>query len=270
MVAAIPVAKPAATPIEKVVHKNTYIKIDCGTNLNGTTGPWVLGLPDVYKIANVHFGSTYDETNPDKKDWFDLVTGQTDTHYGLSKIILIPKYAGNLTNTSKLLIKVDNFTSNVTSTKNGFFSVDSYPIDDADPTNPTAIQTAEIPIYIDNSLTRYDLRNFIDFRSYIQNTAVVATTAAAATINPEDNLTIFKKGGAGEQFVVSPESNFIYDVEFYLPRIDIFLINRDGSLDVKQGIPSLRPQSPAINKTGMPIAEILVPPYPSLTFKEAE
>jgi hypothetical protein len=270
IVGAIKVAKPSATPIEKVVRKNTYIKIDCGTNVNGFVGPWTLGLPDVYKIANVHFGSTYDETNPDKKEWFDLVTGQTDTQYGLSKLVLIPRYAGNLTGSSKLLIKLNHFTANVTSTKNGFFSVDSYPIDDANPTNSSAIQTAEIPIYIDNSLSRYDLRNHVDFRSYINATATVATTAASATINPANNETVFQKGGAGAQFVVSPESNFTYDVEFYLPRIDTFLINRDGSLDVKQGIPSLRPQSPAINKTGMPIAEILVPPYPSLTFKEAE
>ena len=62
----------------------------------------------------------------------------------------------------------------------------------------------------------------------------------------------------------------IYDVEFYLPRYDLFLINKDGDLDVKQGIPSLQPRRPAINKSGMQIAEIFVPPYPSLTFKEAE
>jgi hypothetical protein len=270
MIGVIPVSKPNARPIEKVVHKNTYIKIDCATNSGGTTGPWNLGLPDVYQIANVHFGASYSESNPDKSDWFDLITGQTDTHYGLSKLALIPKYNGNLTNTSKLLIKVNNFTANITSSKNGFFSVESYPIDDANPTNSNAIQTAEIPVYVDNTLTRYDLRNYVDFRFYMANTATVASTIGDATIDPIDNTTTFKKGNAGEQFAVAPGENFIYDVEFYLPRIDLFIINKDGSLDVKQGIPSTRPQVPALNKTGLTVAEIFVPPYPSLTFKEAE
>jgi hypothetical protein len=66
------------------------------------------------------------------------------------------------------------------------------------------------------------------------------------------------------------EENVVYDVTFYMPRSDILMITRDGSLDIKLGLPALKPQLPTINKTGMPIAQIYVPPYPSLTFKEAE
>ena len=271
MYAQIPTARVTAIPIEKVVHKNTYIKINCATHWNGSTGPWVLGLPDVYKIANVHFGSTYDEANPDHKEWFSLDTGQTDSHYGLSQLVVTPQGIKNMSGTTKLLIKLNHFTANITSAKTGFFSVESYPINDADPTNPNYIQTAEVPIYYDTSQTGYDLRNHIDFRFYLQNTAVVATTTESAyPVNPPNNYTFFKKGNTGEQIVAAPGENFVYDVDFYLPRYDTFLINRDGSLDVKEGIPSLRPQRPAINKTGMPIADIYVPPYPSLTFKEAE
>jgi hypothetical protein len=270
MYAQIPASRTAANPIQKVVHKNSYVKIDCSTHWNGKNGPWVLGLPDVYKIANVHFGSTYSEDNPDYKEWFNLDTGQTDTHYGLSQLVISPKYAVNMTNTTKLLVKLNHFTANITATKAGFFSVDSYPINDDDPTNPNYIQTAEVPIYYDNSLNGHDLRNNIDCRFFLQNTAVIATTIEAAAINPANNYTVFQKGNAGEQIVAAAGENITYDVEFYLGRYDAFIINRDGSLDVKEGIPSIRPQKPAINKSGMPIAEIYVPPYPSLTFKEAE
>lgn len=266
----ITVSRNPATPIKKIVNKNVYVKIDCGTHPNGTNGPWCLGFPDVYKVSNVHFGSTYSTSNPDKGDWFDLVTGQTDTHYGMSQLVIIPKYKSNLTNTSKLLVKLNHFTPQYSSSQFGFFSIDSYPIDDANTANTSAIQTAEIPIYIDNSLVQYDLRNHIDFRFVVANTATSTTSEASATINPTVNITSFNKGGSGQQFIAEPGTNFTYDVEYYLPRADIFIINKDGSLDVKQGIPSLRPQLPAINKTGLPIAEILVPPYPSLTFKEAE
>jgi hypothetical protein len=117
---------------------------------------------------------------------------------------------------------------------------------------------------------RYDLRNHIDFRFVVANTATSTTSEGSATINPADNITIFKKGEAGSQFVAEPGTNFTYDIEFYLPRLDVLLINKDGSLDVKQGIPSIRPRLPSINKTGLPIAEIAVSPYPSLTFTEAE
>ena len=271
MYAQIPASRVTANPIQKVVHKNTYVKIDCETHPNGRLGPWNLGLPDVYKIANVHFGSTYSESNPDYKEWFNLDTGQTDSHYGLAQLFVTPKYAGNMSDTAKLLIKLNHFTANITATKAGFFSIESYPINDDDPENPNYIQTAEVPIYYDAGLSPYDLRNSIDCRFYLANTAVVAKTIAEAyPENPANNYNVFQKGNPGEQIVAGIGENIMYDVEFYLPRYDTFIINRDGSLEVKEGIPSLKPQRPALNKTGMPIAEIYVPPYPSLTFKEAE
>lgn len=270
MYAQIPAARTAATPIQKVVHKNTYVKIDCATHWNGVNGPWNLGLPDVYKIANVHFGSTYSEDNPDYKEWFNLDTGQTDSHYGLSQLVVSPRYAQNIAAGTKLLVKLNHFEANITATKAGFFSVESYPINDDNPTNANYIATAEVPLYYDNSQAGYDLRNHIDCRFYLANTAVAATTIEAANTNPANNFSTFKKGNPGEQIVAAIGENITYDVEFYLPRYDTFIITRDGTLDVKEGTPSLRPQKPAINKSGMPIAEIYVPPYPSLTFKEAE
>ena len=266
----IQVSKNQASAITKQVNKGRYVKIDCGTHPNGSRGPWALGFPDVYNVSNVFFGSTYSTSNPDKESWFDLLTGQTDSHYGISYLVLNPKYASNLTNTSKLLVKLDHFVPQYSSSNFGFFSVDSYPIDDSDPTNVNAIQTAQIPVYVDNGLMRYDLRNHIDFRFVVANTATSTTSEGSATINPLDNVATFNKGAAGSQFAAEPGTNFTYDVDFYLPRLDVFIINKDGSLDVKQGIPDIRPRLPSINKTGLPIAEIMVPPYPSLTFTEAE
>jgi len=271
VIAAVPATKSYSQGIQKVVNKNTYVKIDCSNHTNTTRGPWTLGLPDVYKIANVHFGTTYSESNPDKKDWFYLNNGQTDSYYGLSQLVLNPKYTGSLSSSSKLLIKLDHFTANITATKSGFFSVDSYPIDDTD-NAPTAstIKTAEVPVYVDTSLVAHDLRNNIDFRFFMANTANVASSISNATINPPANEKTFVKGSAGQQVVPLTEENLTYDVTFYMPRSDTLMITKDGDLDVKLGLPALKPQLPTINKTGMPIANIYVPPYPSLTFKEAE
>ncbi|CAB5221291.1 Domain of unknown function DUF4815 [uncultured Caudovirales phage] len=268
--AQIPVKRVNAQPIPKVVNKDRYVEIDCGTHPAGTTGPWCLGIPDVYNVANVFFGATYSETNADRSDWFYLDNGQTGAYYGLSYLKLLPKYTGVLSNSSKLLVKFDHFEAAATSTKMGFFDINSYPIDDVNLANTAAIQTAEIPLFTDITGTLYDLRNQIDFRAVMSSTANSATVIANATENPANNSTTFNLGGVGAQFVADTGSNFTYDVEYYLPRKDILTINKDGALVVKLGLPSLTPQTPVINKTGLALAELYVPPYPSLTFTEAE
>jgi hypothetical protein len=271
MIGLIPVSRNNSTGIGKDVHKNTYVKIDCSNHPNGAIGPWCLGLPDVYSIANVHFGSTYSESNVDKKNWFELDNGQTDAYYGLAKLSFNPAYVGSLTSQSKLLIKLNHFTANITSTKSGFFTVGSYPIDDNSTANiNTTIKTPEVPTYTDNSLKTYDLRNAIDMRFFMANTANVAASIATATTNPILNPNTFVKGSSTTQVVPLTEENVIYDVEYYMPRIDTLVITKDGNLDIKFGEPSLKPRTPTINKTGMPIADIFIPPYPSLTFREAE
>ena len=246
--AQIPVSRNPASPVKKDVHKGVFVKIDCATNPGSVNGPWCLGLPDVYKVTNVYFGSTYSQSNPDKSEWFELAPGQTDTHYGLSYLVLNPKYKGNLTVSSKLLVELCHFSPNITSSQAGFMSIDSYPIDDANTANTMAIQTAEIPVYVDQSQNRYDLRNMIDFRYYIAPTAVSTNNPASATINPATNINTFytPTGTLG----VAPDTEFTYDVEFYMPRRDALLISKDGTLNVKMGEPSLAPKRPAINKAG--------------------
>lgn len=267
MNAQIPVTRTTAQPIPKVVRKNTFVKIDCSTG--GTTGPWGLGHADVYKVANVHVGSTYADTNTDRSDWFELDSGQQDNMYNIAKLKLKPQYNGVLTSASRLLVKMHHFTPNSTSSAALFYSEESYPIDDANTANNSAIVTAEIPVYKNDKGIYYDLRNCIDFRPMASNTAVLATTAAAATINPVANAGSFYST-SGAPVAVEPDSNFSYNVEYYLPRKDVLLINSDGTLNVKRGDPAIDPKLPAINKSGLKIAEITVPPYPSLTFKEAE
>ena len=264
----IPVTRNTAQPIGKVVMKNQYVKIDCSTS--NLTGPWSLGISDVYKIANVFVGTTYSESNPDYGSWFILNNGQQPDTYYNSTMYLDPQYNGNLTNTSKLLVKFHCFTANITTTQAGFFSVDSYPIDDAAPsTDPNAIATAEIPVFTDTLGNKYDLRNYIDFRNIMANTALVTNVISSATINPVAGNTVFFTGG-GNQKVFDPGSVFNYNATYYLPRKDYVVIDKNSNLQVKLGQPSNKPQFPALNKSGLVIAEVLVPPYPSLTFKEAE
>ena len=264
----IPLYRSAANPIQKVVNKNQYVKINCATNSGGTTGPWSLGVSDVFAIANVYVGTTYSDTNPNYANWFTLDTGQRDGFYGNARLSILPQYRNNLTSSSRLLISYNCFTSNVTSTQAGFYSVDSYPIDDLNPsTNNFAIATAQIPIYTDSSHSQHDLRNSIDMRPVMANTALITNVASFATENPGFNTSTFLNGN---NVTVEIDHQFTFNATYYLPRIDSLLITKTGLLVVKKGQPSLNPQPPAINKTGLQIAQIYVPPYPSLTYSEAQ
>jgi hypothetical protein len=266
--AQIPKYRSSAQPIQKVIKKDVFVSINCASHNATTTGPWCLGLPDVLKIKNVYVGSNFSTTNPDRTEWFTLDNGQTDSMYGLSFLKLNPKYYGGLTSASRLLVKLDHFTSNVTSTKAGFYSIDSYPINDSNTASSNSIATAQIPIYTSPSAIQHDLRNYIDFRPIMSNTAVSTNVASSATINPANNSNVFVTA-AGATLAIEPDSVFQYNVTHYLPRIDALVINKNNTVSVKYGVPSLNPTPPTLDASGLRVAEIYVPPYPSLTPDEA-
>lgn len=257
-----------ASQANKDVKKDIYVKIDCSTG--GITGPWNLGLADTFNLKAVYFGTTYANTNTNKVDWFSLDDGQADTHYNHGKLVLKPQYKNNLTSSTRLLVLLDHFSVNVDSTHAGYFSVDSYPIDNANTANTNAIQTGQIPYYYSSTTSKsYDLRNVIDFRPYKTTTANSTTLVANATINPTTSNT-FTLMGTSSSKIIEPDTNITYDVEYYLERKDLLVLNKDGDLAIKQGKSDIRASTPSINKEGLVLAEITVPPFPSLTNKQAE
>lgn len=262
-----PVTKSTAVQAKKDVHESTFVKIDCSNNAATSVGPWDLGLTDVYNIRNIYVGTTYANTNPERKQWFSLDNGQRDDLYDHAKISLKPQYLGNITGSTKLLIELDHFTAN-TSAGVGFFTVDSYPIDDANTANTTAITTAQIPTFQSNK-GFIDLRNAIDFRPVKYNTATVTNVIGSATINPAVSNTSFNITSTN-QYIAEPDSNFTGDFEYYLPRYDIVTMDVAGKVIAKNGQSAVIPKIPYIENDVMPIAEVFVPPYPSLTVKEAE
>jgi hypothetical protein len=269
--AQIPQIRNQASPIEKIVCKDRWVAINVATHAAGTTGPWSLGLPDVYKIEAIHLGSNFANTNPDRKDWFTYNSGQNDNYYGLASISILPQYKNAITSASRIFARVSHFTPNVTAIKATFFSVDSYPIDDANTANTYAIQTAQIPVYKDVSGNLFDLRNHIDFRPVQANTANSDATGLwlGYTINPANTNPLYYSS-ASAKLAVEPDTNFTYNIEYYLPRVDSLLINKDSILTVKSSAPSFNPKPPIINDSGLKIADVYVTPYPSLTFSEAE
>jgi hypothetical protein len=256
------VIRTGAVPITKNINKDTFVKIDCSSA--GVDGPFNLGLIDVASISAIYIGSDYSESNPDRSLWFDLDTGQTLNEYGHASIVLKPQYKSNISSASRILVKLNHFVADY-SAGAGFFSVDSYPlVEEGDTANSTNIHIGSIP-----TINGLDTRRYIDFRLQKYNTANTSTTIAGATVNPAAANSSYIKASTGS-YLPYPDSNFQADVEYYLSRIDILSITKDGELVITEGQASSTPKSPISPVDSMPIANIYVPGYPSLTTREGE
>jgi hypothetical protein len=273
MISQYPVQRTLAVPTSKSVNKARYVKIDCSNNIGGTTGPWCLGIPDVYSIDKIHVSTAYSNTTPDVKSWFTFNSGQKDDVYDLASISINPSKANLITSTSKILISLNHFVSN-TSAGIGFYSIDSYPIsNDSITSNSTTITLAEIPIFQSKHGT-YNLRDTIDFRPIKLATAnSVANTNPAnsnITINPSLANTNTYNISVYGQYLPEADSTFTADFEYYLPRRDLIIISPAGEVNVIKGNPELNPRLPLNITDGTVIAETSVSAFPSLTTTEGE
>lgn len=258
-----PVNRTQAVSIPKVINKDVYVKIDCSNNVANTVGPWDLGLCDINKVKNIFVGTTYSTTNPDRLDWFYIDNGQRDDMYDHGRLVIKPEYSTKITNTTKFLVVLDHFTSN-TAIGAGFYSIDSYPIDDVNTTNTNAISTIDISNFNGN-----ELRNCIDFRPRKYITANNTTTEADASINPSVSNTSFDVPGTG-QYLIAPDEIFTADVEYYLPRFDLITLDPAGNFNVIQGKPSITPKRPFVENDQSIVAEAYVPAFPSATKRQFE
>lgn len=260
------VKRSETVPIGKKINLNTHIAIHTSNNVGGTNGPWCLGIPDVHRLRNVYVGTTKSNTNPDMVSDFILDNGQRDSYYGLSYI----SSRKPLRNDQWLLVVVDNFTQD-TSQGKGFFTVGSYPIDDANTANTLAITTAEIPVYTSISTgAAYDLRDCVDFRPYATNTAIAnAVSNTAASVNPSTAASsVYVVDGSGS-FLPSPDLPYQSTIQYYLPRKDRVALTTGGNILVSEGVPAQRPIAPLEVPDTMTIGVVDVPAYPTLTPSDA-
>ena len=256
----------------KVINKDRLVQV----NVSGsgtTSGPWNLGISDGFKLKEVRLktGNTVFTTlteGTDVTDQFDLGTGMKDNFYDHSKLKLKQGATHSVTNGNVYLVKFDYFTHD-TSQGVGYFSVDSYPIDDINGSaNTNAITTAEIPVYTSPTTgLRYDLRDQIDIRPLIANTCA-PTTSLPSPATPAVSTSIVEPSG-GLRFM-APNESFTTDFDYYLPRKDRIIITSTGTFRVVKGVPDLNPQTPQGASDGMTIAIVNVKPYPSLPQENAK
>ncbi len=252
--------KRTAQEAKKTLRPSRYVQINCASA--GTSGPYNLGFSDVYKVKQIRKkSSTLFTTNTEGSlvtTQFTLDNGQKDTHYDLATITPISALAS----TDRLLVELDYFIPDYSQGK-GYFSVDSYPINDAN-SSATTISTAEVPIYKSSTTGKtYDLRNHLDFRPIKTITANDATTVTTTSLNPGTSNTFnYSSGGIN---LVSPSSQIRYDYSYFLARKDVVHVNKDKVFSITKGIPSTLPITPQISDNEMGIAVLTIAPYPSIS-----
>lgn len=254
-----------ASPKAKSVVKSVYVKLSTDKLAANTKGPWCIGVPDAYKLVGVYVGSsnTYSNSTTNYASSFELITGQTDNNYGLASIRKKPGSSLSLTATNNLLVRVDLFTHG-----SGYYlSTESYPVDDAtDPLPANKIRTEDIPYYLSPRTNKYfNLRDSIDFRPIVANTAnAAATSVAGATVDPSSTEAL-----SGTLYYPTPNESFEADITHYLRRVDTVVIDGYGNVSVVEGKPELNPVAPKATDGTMKLGTVVVPPYPSLSPKAA-
>ena len=260
-------ARRQAPEAPKNLRVNRYVKIDCSTHPSTTTGPYNLGFSDVYKVKKVLKKSdgSYPTSNTDATatvvtSQFMFNNGQKDTLYDIATI----KPRSSLSSADKLLVELDYFAPDFSQGK-GFFTVDSYPVNDISPSS-SQISTAEIPIYVSpSSGKKYDLRNHIDFRPVKTSTAADITDPASGSvsINPvKSNTFNFTSSSLA---LVSPSSEINFDYSYYVARKDIVHLSKDKVFSITRGQPAALPITPQIPADELAIAELVIAPYPSIS-----
>ena len=245
------------------------------TNLSANTYEIVhpyglnLGLPDVFKINRVSkTDSATDDVNSNASDiqkFFTVDFGQRDTHY--DHAVLYPKSTADISNTF-LIVDLDCFEANASVGK-GFFSVESYNVNDAiGADTSTTIKTWEIPTFYSQARQRdFDLRDSIDFRPYKEATANLTANSQLTTLNPPPS-SLFNT--ATTDYNPFPGQNFECNFTYYIPRRDALVLTSRGEFRIIEGEAKLQPRTPnAESETQMVVATTYIPPYPSLTTNEA-
>mgnify|MGYP003630577747 FL=1 len=259
--------KTDAREIAKTINKNQFVRLTPTSHTAGLTGPWNLGICDAFKLNEVRIQYTGAFANNTSGSivttQFNLDDGQRDNFYDQARLILKSDSTLVVNSSAHLLVDVDYFTHDF-SQGSGYFSVDSYPINDANAASVTTIQTEEITRYVSPVTgSVHDLRNTIDTRPSKGYTATATGVVGSSSTNPATSST-YNSAAGGLRLPVA-NKNFLTDYSFYLARRDILTLDKKGLFTVVRGVPSLNPEAPRVNTNAMKLATVAIAPYPSLT-----
>lgn len=189
---------------------------------------------------------------------FVLDTGQRDNFYDIGRVI---RKANTVAPLGRLMVVFDYFTHGT----GDFFTVDSY----------SGISYKEIPTYtatrVDPEVAEptgeYDLRDSVDFRPRVADASMTTQTIQAQTVYKVTSMSFnlesrsFAGTGSSTTNIPKDNSNFIYDFDFYLGRIDSLFLASDGLFKIIRGSSAENPKIPKPIDDAMKLSDIFIPPY---------
>ena len=254
----------AFAPISKTLQEDKVVRIDTATNPNANSGWYCLGIADLLKIKSIRAStdSGYTSGAINITNEFIVDNGQRDNYYGLAKIKQKSNSTIDLSSYRYLTVVIDYLTS-AENVGPRFACVDSY---------PASLGLQEIPMYSPRAGNILDLRNCIDFRPYVVNTAVNASVETSATVNPSIEEVIYRPGeDASEGGLTNPvpTATFNTPLEYYLAQAFKVIVTQDGEFRVLTSQEANFPKFPEAPANSLTIAKGIIPPYPSLSPKAA-
>lgn len=252
--------------ITKTIKRGLFVKLDLGTHPANTTGPWSLGIPDVFRLNKVYIAnsSAVNTNSTDITKFFYVDNGQRDDYYDLSNLKRINLNSVNLTTSDYLLVEVDAFDLPSPSSA-GYFTIESYNVSyNTAPRSTLAnnfINFNELQDFKGSDGSIRSARGLVDFRPRVSNTANLTSNVSLATTNPSSNDAF----NSSDKLFPVPDSTITFDYDYYLSRIDVISLSSNGDFIVTEGVPA----DLAIEKSELPgsslkLATITIPPFPSL------
>ncbi|MEK9698365.1 MAG: DUF4815 domain-containing protein, partial [Candidatus Poseidoniales archaeon] len=189
---------------------------------------------------------------------FTLDTGQRDNFYDIGRIV---RKSASVAPTGRLLVVFDNFDHG----SGDFFTVDSY----------SSISYKEIPTYtatrVDPEVAEptgeYDLRNSVDFRPRVADATTTTSTIQSQTVYKVTSMSFnfedrnFSGTGSSTVDIPKDNSNFLYDFDFYVGRIDLLYLTPLGDFKLVKGADAEVAAPPKGLDDAMKIAQINLNPY---------
>lgn len=197
-----------------------------------------LGKADAFRVISVeqYTDGTPNDTT-DVTSNYTLVKNIKDNYYDLSYLQL---NSGVTTPASDKNLNIV-FEYLAHSNDGDYFSIDSYTSMINDPDIDFSYE--DVPTYTTKDNKTYNLSDVLDFRPTIGANGTFSGTGAVISNLPSDH------------------SNIVFDIAYYLPRIDAICLSQTGKFVVARGISSEDPKEPAAPKNCMKLYAIAMTPY---------
>jgi hypothetical protein len=272
MIVGYNVRRNGATAGTKVAQRDIYVKLAMANNEANNTGPWHLGISDIFRLKNVYLGSNsaVNTSSTDVTEYFYVDHNQTGDYYDQGYLYVKPDINFRPNTSNWLLVQVDRFNTST----NGYYTpvsylsanaaqianVDSKALSDL----TTQVNTLEVPEMVTDMNQYYDLLTTFDFRPAVISSANLTTNVAAATVNPPSNTTL--NIGSSEKKFPYPGTLLTGTIEYYVGRNDTVSINKNNTITVKTGVAKEKHArtKPIKNRDSMTLSILGVPSYPTI------